>query len=561
VRHVVRAVANVPPNPADSTKLCLSSMVEFDVQLKLETLITDAYVESVFGNARGVAAIRAQLLSDLEGVWASHVAPLVDAERATAVADAVGVGALHDAILLSYQMVRNGRDDASVASMLRRHFATVAHTASRIASDPWYAEATAVGVLRKLVDASNTDASNASNADAAVVEWVRAHAQPTLGALERARHRLLAVHASDASTWAKRAEGTNPWIGLEVDDTGVATTCQQLVAPAVCGAFASPSRRAYVRACATRSDDGRALRAARLLHAVATLVEREWMPLGRIGHRYALELIDGQVASLRMYCASLETGILEFARASGCVVDALALSAYVVDAFTPPPQTRDDDAVVPIVVDALGAPHAVMHATALTVHDFYHAPRTRRRHLRPRSAFVPTHALLQYFAVFAVARSLHDAVTNAMECHVTGSLAFENASLFALFKHFVHSAAVATVPANHAYDASTLRKHEDATLHAVFSNTVRQLCNEAGFAQSAAAAHGKGVGRFTVRYEPTRAKGQRVLHVANSVLDENTLALLEFTIRILSHMEESWPLPDGVTWKLGVALRLPRKSR
>ena len=80
-----------------------------------------------------------------------------------------------------------------------------------------------------------------------------------------------------------------------------------------------------------------------LLHAVATLVEREWLPLGRIGHRYALELIDGQVASLRMYCASLETGILEFARASGCVLEAFGpfrLHRRRLHATTPNPRRR-----------------------------------------------------------------------------------------------------------------------------------------------------------------------------------------------------------------------------
>jgi hypothetical protein len=118
-----------------------------------------------------------------------------------------------------------------------------------------------------------------------------------------------------------------------------------------------------------------------------------------------------------------------------------------------------------------------------------------------------------------------------------------------------------------AYGGARLRRLGNAALCHAVGTHVRQLCAQGESASACAVrelasgehALGYAIGRRSCRlratYAAPRQKTEHVLDIATHPLDPAFMVFLEWCSRVVAHLEEGWPLPQGATWELGTEPR------
>ena len=527
--NFIRTVDDALDERLVTNRATRSSILEFAMEMEVVGILHRGFGDAVCASSAGVDAVRRRILDELDHLFRATALPLVDGERRAMAAEVDDCRRLATHIDQLTKMISNNRSPAELLRYARTQLGRVAHVASRVALDPWFAcrpmSEFCFYLRANETECHGTDAARDLDA------WLRTHGRVAHAALVAGAVRMEAV--------SKLEDESPRWCAMVVSaETDDAVGERELLKPLGFAPFATRGGKLYLST--KRLDDARVVPAVCVLRTLRAMVAHGWLPLGRFGKRFALQIFEGELELLRRKADDVVTELVSIAKDIGVdadeeTVDAFAASGAPMD--PPPRRRREREAIV-------GG-----ERLQLDVDDRLGVPPLYAR--RGSSRFVPItvhlRALGQYVVVHAIFNLVNDAITLA-ERGATSAVAFDTAVVVDAVRHSTTCTA-ASEWSRRPTDAVRLATLADGALQQLVCTTAKQLCFEATRANAHARTKGGGVSGWNVHLSPDRDKGANVLHVANCGRDDACIAFLEFAARVKGHLDESWPLPNGAGWR------------
>lgn len=593
VRRVCVALRQTENPVHASQRVARHGIHEFRLIPEVTNIISRAVVEAVLlsgGDAR--SAISDRVVSEMDALWVDLCQPIIEGERKSLQNELPAARKLASFVTRLLQMKKNGRPASTIHATAKAEICGVAHALYRFSTDDWYKTAR--------ISSAELTATCACAYDEGVgrrlEQWLDQH-----GAVFHD-----AVVADCASIEALRAtsEYALEWHGLHLHDSADDPATAALVEPPrYLGSFNSPTGRIYAlpittataTASATTSAPMRIVGVVRTMHVLRSLIANGMFSLGAFKASYALELVDREQQLIACKTSGILSSLLTLCEDFNFPADATAIDRFV-DALV---RQRDESAVSEdgrnkanrsskptaasfsscCAVPVAGHPGSVSSsstassietttvATQPTSHlahhgrDFLVRPDAKHKAVEFSPSRVARVSLLEYIVVYSLAAMVNEILASSRTSLDTAAVAIANSSIVQRVAmnvqrlHRTHGSPLNRVIASADHDAAG--NATTAATPSINAMALKQMVSfivkkvlKAGL-DGTIAAQRVGAPKampWVASYKPTRGNNELLLHLGSGAHDPACYLFLDVCVRVKSHLDESWPLAEGMAW-------------
>ena len=520
---------------------------EFKLIPEVSSILSRGVVDASFiegGDVNGLIANR--VVGELDVAWTRFCAPIVDGERKCQEIELTSIRKLSAFILRLVQMNENKKPASMIYSASAFEFGNVSHIFHRVTTDDWYtaSRASYLGLLEAF---SDDHVSNRSIEERAfgLCEWVSADA--------RAFYDALGLDCARIGDLQSKSEFADNWHGVVVTTNAIDAATDAAIAPPIfMGSFKNETGRVFACSTAASKTTLRVLGVVRSMVVIRHVVATGSFALGQFDNEYVKTLVDLEKQRLAYKNAGIISKMLLICQSFECTASAETIDKFIdeiVDknCFQEMPVPRKSMSASAVC----GIPTASSSTAAFAKPqkwDFLVRPDAKLKSVDFKPSRVSRPALPEYFVVCSLASAVNEILSvrgGHMNCIAIGvansSLVDRVASKITNLKNPMTSALGRFID-----DGVSVNR---ASLTQLVSNTVRKLlkaCSEA--AEAARVADAPGAVSWTCSYQATRSTNELLLHVGVGVCDPICYVFLDACVRIKSFLDESWPLPEGMSW-------------
>jgi hypothetical protein len=545
--------------PSISSHKCSRNGVVAHVVIRdCATILMNACERLVLCNTNAVVGdVTPQTVAALDDVWRRVCATTIEHERVALESELEQVQKLAAVVLQCIQMASNRRESASILSVATCSFATVAHMYRRITKDPWFTayHASSTG-MRYLSMREN-------GLESRFVEWVRASAQSFYDAL--------VVDCGRVERVLKEALDSNAWHRLDIVAHSIECTessSVRLMPPSYLRKFDTPTGNVYITNEPRSPGDVhgasvvRELTCVRALWVIRAMVARKWLPLDVFCKKYVDGLVDAEVRLYSDRTVDMIEHVAATCNESGCTISEADIYTLLArETCTPtddkPLRNSNSSSTTPCTVMPMDddggcryrpSPHPRSTTTTVppvqsaSVDNLVPPQAIDPKAFDARVDCVHVFSLFEYGVICALTRMLWAVINRSRWSGTSEDLLFTNSEVL--------SDTVAIL--QHDYDIlpervkRTLSSRASAVQHT--SLAIRKVLT-AGKGGFDAAERCKATGRLAWDAEyGTDAHDALRLRIGRGSRDPMGLTYIELCLRLKAHLDEDWPLPEGVSW-------------
>lgn len=569
VRALCRALASTEDPRHASAKVGRHGICEYQVVHTVPELFSTAMIDAILHGGDDVSEITDGVVRALDALWAELCTPLVAAERHSLQADAPAVRKLAAFVLRLVQMLDNGRTAAGIFGVAKAEFTNLRHTIHRVVTDSWFSASEVPSApLTDLRTAPTAPPADNEAAATAFVAWVRAHGARL--------HDALVSDATRMEALAATGEFATEWHGLCLRDEASDPSTSALVeTPRFYGGFNTSTSRVYALPIAPNSCGPlRVLRTVRVLFVLRSLVVSGTLQLGRVSRSYASLLIAREIDVLVCKSSSLMGDLMALCADAGLPADDDALDAFVERLVRGDGSAGGDAArgsssgsSSGAIASAAGALTAValsttsaspsvastVAAAAARSGDFFVRPVAKSKSIPFTPSAVARSSLLEYTVLYSLMSLLENILAERranMNHGVVGiamSTVTDEVATMVMTMYRSEGALILKLVDG---DASSSASLNVKMLRKLVVWTVRKVlkCGQDGCA-AARRAEAPRATVFTAAVRGGQRSAQNAwLHIGTDASDPACFLFLDLLVRLKTHLDESWPLPEGVEW-------------
>lgn len=536
-----------------SHKTARHGIHEFRLLPAVSGIISRAVVEAVLlagGDARGRIAER--VVAELDALWVDICLPIVDGERKSLESELIAMRKLVAFVSRLVQMRLNRRTFATIHTIASSEISRIAHTIFRITSDDWFTAAR-VSVSELLACCS---AQYDESIGSRLVAW--------LDDSGRLLHDSLVADCARIEALRTASDFAPEFYALRLADSADDPASAALIEPPqYMRSFNTESGRIY--AIPTRhASPVRTIGVVRVFFALRSLIANGFFPIGKFDALFAKELVCREQEVLTFKNSGILSNLLLICHDFGVAADAVTLDRFV-DGIARDRKTTSEreqrsfsgccaipshssrtSASSALIKPAIGQPSSAGC-------DFLVRPDAKHKSIDFWPSKVPRASLLEYLVVYSLATTLNEMLSGSRKSIDFVAVEMSNSAIF--------ERVAANIKRLHRTEGSPLSRlvdnsdHGGASINPVAlkqmtAHIVKKVI-KAGHdgALAAQRATATGAMNWTAGYNETRANSELILHIGSGSRDPACYLFLDLCVRVKSYMDESWPLPEGVSWK------------
>jgi len=537
-------------------------------QHDVSTYITRATVDSA---TRGVdehalMCIKEALLAQMFVVWSSVCVPLIETERKALQEDVVRCNSL---LALVRKTVKSfsgieiddaEAEDAAYRLFVKKLCMTHHHTVERVRFDTWFVSSELIWKPAALCGVE------------AFVVWIRANGQLLRNALSQDIVRLqrLCKEPSDSSAWH----------GIEVVHTiNDPIDAFRFHPPSYTGRFETPSGRVYAQYTKVPCDSiTRGLTLVQTFWVLHDIIQRDWLPIRYVSANYALDLVESEIQLYSHTMNGIKRELTQVCRDAGYNIEEERIDQVVYEIcskYTDRSYTASDvpgassssssrrssaSAAAPPTssscVDSCGSSSLLstgskgcrtMCIPTKPPNDTLCASRDKSTPFLP--CMVHWHNIVDYMVIHCLSENVSDAIDRGRGRGIVSDIKIKNDDILAYVEAELLKMATCEECLEMRLIVEQLANKD--SLRQCIPSIVKNLVHEGS--KGCVAANESGNGQcvdWQAKYEPERLKKSMVLTVGYGTHDPMAFLFFNLCSRIKGCMDQSWPLPVGVEWKI-----------
>jgi len=497
--------------------------------------------------------IKDALLAQLFVVWSSVCVPLIETERKSTQDEATRCSSLVAAIkkaVKRFNEIEHGEslsEERAYRSFLKSVCMSHHHTIARIRVDDWFVSSKSIWPADSVCSA------------ATIVSWIQKDGQRFRNALSQDCNRLQRL--------CKEPPDSSAWHGIEVvhtvDDPMNAFRFQP---PSYVGRFETPSGRVYARYVQPPGESiTRALTLVQTFWVLHDIIQRDWLPIRYVSVHYAQDLVESEILlyshtvngitrELTQVCKdagyNVDEGLIDrvvyeicskYAGRSRDVASVSAASSSCVDSATNTPSSCGSSLPTGSHTSRLVCIPTKAPADTLCA--------SRDNSIQFIPSMVHWHGLVEYLVVHAVSEYVSVSIDRGWGRGVVSDIDLRNDEILASVETELTKLVTSEACADMKHVLRQLANRD--SLRQCIPAIIKSLLNEGK--NACAAANASGCVQFvawSAKYEPDRIKRGMVLTVGYGAHDPMAFLFFNLCSRIKGWLDQSWPLPVGVEWKV-----------
>ena len=526
---IQHAIANPHATSKKLAKHCIYAQV---LSSRVAATVSDFAIQAALTpDPEERERLRGRVTQELDVLHKHFCVPLVAAERESIDSDAQAV---HRLITVLKQLLSihadSGRGPSVLVEFLKVQLPSLTHIIAVVADDQCYTASRipTQELLRLATHGAVDDATTKC-----IYEWTTTHAQLFKDLLESDLVRLRTLeHCSDLSPC---------WNGAEVTDKAE-DPCDSavLLPPTFVGKFINTSGRIVIKNTVNTALT-RGIGVVRALVSLRTLIVNNWLPFGLVSVKFAQSVFEMERDATMAKSADVMEALRMLINESGFRLDDAQIDAFL-SSLKSQPQSSNV-APLPQVVSR--------QASVLPCDDFLVIPMARQRKLSFMPWHVPRRSFFDYVTLCSLAKLVNETIEADLRGGTPTLAVFDNQTIVSVVEQQVHSL-------RDLWPAEVNRNFLSQAVASVIKRVMATGAEACNFARSASA---QGAIKWRCSFAQARSNGEYTLDVGKGAKDSMTFIFLELVARIKAFLDESFPLPTKVTWKLQAKLPAKRAHR
>lgn len=532
-----------------SSKHTVHKIVGCKFQQEVSTYIARATVDTA---TRGTDEhtrlhIKEALLAQFFVIWSSICVPLIEAERKSVQDDLNRCNGLLSLVKkttkLFLQDLGDAAEDAAFRSFMKSVCTFYNHTIARIRADDWFVSSKLMWQL------------NFENVSTKVfASWIREKGQLLRNALSRDFDRLQRLCKEPADSTA--------WHGIEVIHTiDDPINAFRFRPPSYVGRFETPSGRVYAKYTQTTEDSiTRALTLIQTFWFLHDIIQRDWLPIQYVSANYAHDLVESEIQLYSQTVRGITKELTRVCRDAGYNIEEERFDRVVFEICSKYAGRSHNSASASGAIRASGAASSncvdsfVRTSSSSTYGIPTKAPNDTLCASRDKSipflpSFVHWHGLVDYLVIHTVAENVSESIDRGRGRGVVSTVEIRNEEIMTAVETDILNLVKAEKCSEmrHILVKLANRDRLRQSIPVIIKNLIDQ--GEKGCEASNNTNSGQDVVWFT-SYTAEIAKKGTVLKIGYGSSDPLAFLFYNLCSRLKSWMDQSWPLPAGVEWKV-----------